>query len=293
MMRTLEEHIKDIEPELRELILEIAEISKIIRTGFVTNRGKAGTRNVYGEEQAQMDKWANTKIIEDLCKIDSVASISSEEESDVIRCNEDGKYSVMMDPLDGSSLLDIDLTVGTIIGIQLGDDPFRSGKKMAASLYILYGPLTVLTYTVGNGVHSFVLDKSEEYVLDRENIKIPEGKLYSPGGLREKWSKKHSRYIEELENRGYKLRYSGCFVADVHQILHKGGVFTYPALEDKPEGKLRLLFEANPMGFIVDNAGGRVSDGNENILEKKADRVDLRVPLYIGGSKEIQMIESM
>ncbi|MFO8050704.1 MAG: class 1 fructose-bisphosphatase [Thermoplasmatota archaeon] len=292
-MITLEEHIKEVEPGLKKIIMDIAEKSKIIRTGFPTKRGKAGSENVYGEEQAEMDKWADELLVDNLKEIDSVASISSEERPDLIEADPNGRYSVMMDPLDGSSLLDIDLTVGTIIGIHKGKDPYRKGTDLACAMYVLYGPMNYLVYTVGEGVHSFILGKTEEYLLLEENMEIPEGKIYSPGGKRGDWTEKHRRYIRELEGNGYKLRYSGCFAADAHQILHKGGVFTYPALEDKPEGKLRLLFEAVPMGYLVQQAGGRVSNGEEDILEIVPHRLDIRVPIYIGGKKEIEMIEEM
>ena len=142
-------------------------------------------------------------------------------------------------------------------------------------------------------MHSFVLGKTEEYELDGENLKIPDGKTYSPGGIRKDWLPRHRKFIEKLESEGYKLRFSGCSAVDAHQILHKGGIFCYPALKEKPEGKLRLLFEAVPMGYIIQQAGGRISDGSSDILEKLPDRVDIRVPLYIGGTDEIEHLESM
>ncbi len=289
----LNEHMENLDPGMKSIILEVAETSKYIRTKFQEKRGKAGSKNVYGEQQMKMDKWADQVLIENLSKLGAVASISSEEQEELLKCNPEGEYTVVMDPLDGSSLIDIDLTVGTIVGIHKGKDPFRKGKDLAGAVYVLYGPLTILTYTAGDGVHTFVLDKTEEYLLDEENLKIPDGKIYAPGGKRQDWIDRHMEYIKRLESSGYKLRYSGCFVADVHQILHKGGVFTYPALKEKPKGKLRFVVEAVPMGYIVKQAGGRISDGHIDILDIVPDDLDKRVPIYVGGQKEIDLIESM
>jgi fructose-1,6-bisphosphatase I len=135
------------------------------------------------------------------------------------------------------------------------------------------------------------LDDDGQFVLQEENIRIPEGKIYAPGALRKNYLEGHLTWIEALEADGYKIRFSGSFVADVHQILHKGGVFTYPGFIGKEQGKLRLLFEANPMGFIVSEAGGATSDGKGDLLSIQPEEVSQRVPIYIGGKKEIQMIE--
>jgi fructose-1,6-bisphosphatase I len=289
----LEEHIPNADQKLKDLILSIGDFSTEVRTGFMTRQGKTDTKNIYGEKQAQMDKWADKVLVNRLLGLDSVASVSSEERPDVVKGNPDGEFSIVMDPLDGSSLLDVNFAVGTIIGIFRNPDPFLAGKDMVAAMYILYGPLTTLTYTVGMGVHEFVLGKDETYQSNHLDISIPRGKIYSPGGLRKDWNLNHIKYIEKLEEEGYKLRFSGCFCADVHQILFKGGVFTYPALKDRPNGKLRLLIEGMPMGFIVQNAGGRISNGNKDLLDIKPDRVDIRTPIYVGGKGEIELIEKI
>jgi fructose-1,6-bisphosphatase I len=165
------------------------------------------------------------------------------------------------------------------------------GINMIAAMYILFGPLTTLTFTTGNGVHDFVMDEKGEFHLTAEDIKIPDGKIYAPGALRKDYLPAHSKFISSLENDGYKLRFSGSFVADMHQILHKGGVFTYPGIKGKEKGKLRLLFEANPMGKIVSEAGGAISNGKTDILSIKPDVIDYITPLYAGGKKEIVLIE--
>ena len=160
-------------------------------------------------------------------------------------------------------------------------------------MYILYGPLTTLTYCLRKGVHEFTLNDHGTFVLQNEDVTIPKGKIYAPGALRKDYLATHRNYIEKLEEEGYKLRYSGSFVADVHQILHKGGVFTYPSFVGSEKGKLRLLFEAIPMGFIVSQAGGSVSDGYRDLLSIQTEKISQRIPVYIGGKKEIELIESM
>jgi fructose-1,6-bisphosphatase I len=164
---------------------------------------------------------------------------------------------------------------------------------MVGAMYVLYGPLTTLTYTVKKGVHEFVMDSAGDFILQEENIRIPDGKIFAPGALRKEYLPAHMKWIESLESDGYKIRFSGSFVADVHQILHKGGVFTYPGYKGKEKGKLRLLFEANPMGFILSEAGGAASHGAGDILAVQPESVSQRIPIYIGGKKEIQLIESI
>lgn len=291
-MRTLlEEHIPEEAGSLRDLILTLADLSKDIRSGFITNQGVTDTQNMYGETQVEMDKWADEVLVEGLSKLSSVASVASEERDDIIEMEPEGEFSVVFDPLDGSSLMGIDLTVGTIVGIHSSKTPLRPGKEMAGALYVLYGPLTVLVYTIGKGVHEFVLNEDNEYLLQQEDLRIGDKKIYSPGALRKDYIPPHRRFIERLEEEGYKLRFAGAFVADVHQIIHRGGVFTYPATIGKDHGKLRLLFEAFPMGYIMEQAGGAISNGNGNILEMMPVSIDQRVPVYVGGKKEILMIQ--
>jgi fructose-1,6-bisphosphatase I len=185
----------------------------------------------------------------------------------------------------------VNLCTGSIIGIYPGH-VLEKGTKMIAALYILYGPLTILTLTTGKGVHEFVMDETGVFTLKHENIRIPEGKIYAPGALRKDYLPAHAKWIEHLEQAGYKLRFSGCFVADVHQILHKGGVFCYPGLKGNEKGKLRLLYEANPLGKIMHEAGGAISNGRTDILNIQPVAIDDVTPLYVGGKKEIHLIET-
>jgi fructose-1,6-bisphosphatase I len=281
---------------LAELILFLSSQAGEVRKGFLlsTMKGPEGekTRNVYGEEQVALDKHADRIFITGLQKSRLAASVATEEQDHIITIeNPKNRFGVVIDPLDGSSLIDVNLCVGTIIGIYPGQ-VLDAGANMVAALYILYGPLTTLTLTTGKGVHEFVMDDSGEFVLVKRDLRIPEGKIYAPGALRKDYLDAHARWIESLEQAGYKLRFSGSFVADVHQILHKGGVFTYPGFKGKEKGKLRLLYEANPMGRIIHEAGGAISNGRANILEIRPGSIDQVTPIYIGGRKEIGSIET-
>jgi fructose-1,6-bisphosphatase I len=283
------------EKNLLELILFLSEQAQHIKKGFLASSLKRSpdekTRNVYGEEQMALDKYADGVFISRLQKTRLVRYIATEEQDQILEIeNPKNNFGVVIDPLDGSSLINVNLAIGSIIGIYPGH-VLSKGNTMVAALYILYGPLTLLTLTTGKGVHEFVLDDAGEFILKEQNIKIPEGKIYSPGALRREYLPAHARWIEALEKEGYKLRFSGCFVADVHQILHKGGVFTYPGFKGKEKGKLRLLYEANPMGMIIHEAGGAVSNGRSDILAILPKANSDITPIYIGGKKEIALIE--
>jgi fructose-1,6-bisphosphatase I len=286
----LEQHLAGCDADLAKLILAIGESCKKIKGGFASRQSCSDTENVYGERQMALDKWADEVLIADLKASGLVKYLASEEQPEILEFNYKGTLGVTMDPLDGSSLIGVNLAVGTIIGIYRGN-VLAPGNTMVGAMYVLYGPLTTLTYTVKNGVHEFVLNSEGDFVLQEADIRIPEGKIYAPGAARRDYLDFHLKWIEALESEGYKVRFSGSFVADVHQILHKGGVFTYPGYKGKEKGKLRLLFEANPMGFIVAQAGGATSHGSGDILAVKPESVSQRIPIYIGGKREIQLIE--
>ena len=288
----LRDHIKDYPEDLKTAVLKIAEVSKTISKGFASRQGVSDTSNVYGENQLAIDVWADELLISELGGKGVVKTITTEEQPEILSFKSASDIGLTIDPLDGSSLIGINLTVGTIIGIHRGD-VLKPGREMIGAMYILYGPLTVLVYSLGVGVHEFVLNPQGDYVLQQENLTIPEGKIYSPGALRIEWLPYHLKWVEQLESEGYKLRYSGSFVADVHQVLHNGGVFTYPAYKGRDKGKLRLLFECVPMGYIVTQAGGAVSDGARDILSIHPVSNQDRTPVYIGGKREIQLIEKL
>jgi fructose-1,6-bisphosphatase I len=205
------------------------------------------------------------------------------------KANEDGLYSVAYDPLDGSSLVDVNLAVGTIVSIYKGCEVLQEGRNQVCAMYILYGPRVSLVYSVGNGVYEFTMNNLMEFTLTRENVRMkPSGDIYSPGGLRNKYSPEVENYVRSLEAKGAKLRYSGGFVPDINQVLMKGkGLFMYPALNGSPNGKLRLLFELNPMAFLIENAGGAATDGKQRILDIKPESLDQRAPIFIGCTDDV------
>ena len=290
----LKEHLKKngIDENLIRLILLVSEKTKTIQKAFHTHTGQSDTHNIYGEKQLKLDKWADEVLINAFRESNLVRTIASEEQQDIIEIiKSEGSYGVVFDPLDGSSLVGVNLSIGTIVGIFDEGNVLEKGSLLDAVVYVIYGPLTTLTYTVKKGVHEFVLTDEGDYILSKENIRIPEGNIYAPGALRKDWLHFHRRYIDELEKKGFKLRYSGSFVADFNQIMHRGGVFTYPADKKHKSGKLRLLFEVNPLSFIATQAGGKASDGRQNILNIKPKAIDDRVPVYIGSKSAIDLIE--
>ncbi|TYO99902.1 D-fructose 1,6-bisphosphatase [Geothermobacter ehrlichii] len=292
----LRRHLRENEEDrdLTRVICEIATASRYvihsIRTGEL---GVAGTSNLYGEEQLALDVLSDRILRKRLVHSGVVSSIASEESSEILSVNLTGKYAVVYDPLDGSSLVDVNLAVGTIVGIYRGEDILQRGRNLVAALYILYGPRCTLVYSTGNGVHEFAMNALMEYTLVQENIRMkPSGTIYSPGGQRNKYTPGVEKLVQALEAKGSKLRYSGGFVPDINQILIKGqGLFLYPHLQDKPEGKLRLLYELNPMAFLIEQAGGAASNGRERILDIDPKAIDHREPVFIGSKEDVAMAE--
>jgi fructose-1,6-bisphosphatase I len=280
-----------VEQDLRRLIWQIAVTGKYISAKIhESNRKLAGFRNIYGEDQLSLDRSADLILMNQLQFSGFVREYASEELDSVVQIGKGTeKYFITADPLDGSSLVDTNLSIGTIIGIHKESMLATGRQTMVAALYITYGPLITMVYSAGRGAHEFVLNREGEYVLSEEEIVLKErGSIYSLGGLRKEWLQAHLRYVEYLENQGYKLRYSGGFVPDINQILIKrGGVFTYPALKDSPRGKLRLLFELQPMAYIIEQAGGVATDGERAILDIPVEDLEQRSPVYIGSRFEV------
>ncbi len=294
----LRRHLREqaIDDNLIHLITEIAEASKYIINSIRTgDLGVAGTSNLYGEQQLALDVLADRILRKRLDHSQVVANMMSEEMDEIIPISPDcdGKYSVAFDPLDGSSLVDVNLAVGTIVSIFEGCDLLQPGRKQVAALYILYGPRTTLVYSIGNGVHEFAMNTLMEYTLLQENIKIqPKGNLYSPGGQRNLYTPGVEAFTKQLEERGVKLRYSGGFVPDINQILLKGkGIFYYPHLQGLPQGKLRLLFELSPMAYLIEQAGGAASNGHQRILDLQPDQIHGRSPVFIGCKEDVALAE--
>jgi fructose-1,6-bisphosphatase I len=270
--------------------------------------GFTGDVNVQGESVKKMDIYANDVFISVFKQSGLVCRLASEEMEKPYYIPENcpiGRYTLLYDPIDGSSNTDTNLSLGSIFAIrqQEGDDVdgeakdlLTDGRKQIAAGYILYGPSTMLVYTIGKGVHSFTLDPSlGEFILTEENIQIPaHGSVYSVNeGNFWQWDesiREYIRYVHRTE--GYTARYSGAMVSDIHRILVQGGVFLYPGILPKPEGKLRLLYESAPLAFVIEQAGGRATTGLVDILDIVPKKLHQRTPLIIGSKKDVAKVES-
>ncbi|HTQ39221.1 MAG TPA: class 1 fructose-bisphosphatase [Pirellulales bacterium] len=282
--------------------------AKVRRGGLLDVLGEAGTTNLHGEAQHKLDVYANQALLHCLRMREDVAILASEENDDPVMFEgraESGKYIVVVDPLDGSSNIDVNVGVGTIFSILLQspivsrDHPhaavLQPGVRQIAAGYVVYGSSTILVYTSGQGVHGFTLDPEiGAYVLSHENIRMPEaGKIYSVNEANaDSFPEEYQQYLGKLRSgalgRRYTSRYIGSLVADFHRTLIKGGVFLYPPTRDYPQGKLRLLYEANPIAFIAEQAGGMATDGTGRIMEIQPHDIHQRVPLVVGGKTEVQ-----
>ncbi len=307
---------------LNELIVAAKVISREVnKAGLVDILGPTGKMNVQQEHVQKLDIFANEVIVERLKHVGQLCCMGSEEVADLIEIPNQypkGEYILLFDPLDGSSNIDVNVSIGTIFGIYrlkpdrksadvLLDDVLQPGKDLVAAGYFIYGSSTVMVYTTGNGtgVHGFTLFPSiGEFLLSHENIRIPEkGKIYSVNeGNYGYWDERTLALVDYFKakdketGRPYTSRYVGSLVADFHRNLLKGGIFMYPAdLKDpkKPAGKLRLMVEANPLAFVVQEAGGYASDGHGPILEIEPQALHQRTPLYIGSRTEVLFAESV
>ncbi|PKN13133.1 MAG: class 1 fructose-bisphosphatase [Deltaproteobacteria bacterium HGW-Deltaproteobacteria-4] len=291
----------NVDRDLTRLICEIADASKYIINSIRTgDLGVAGTSNLYGEEQLALDVLSDRILRKRLIHSGVVSTIVSEETNEIISVdhsnNQNGcrRFSVAYDPLDGSSLVDVNLAVGTIVAIYDGENILQAGRHQVAAMYILYGPRTTLVLSTGNGVQEFAMNALMEYTLVNENIRLAQcGSIYSPGGQRNKYTAGTEKFVRQLEEKGAKLRYSGGFVPDINQILIKGkGIFLYPHLQGAPQGKLRLLYELYPMAFLVEQAGGAASTGKERILDIIPAQIDDRAPVFIGCKEDVALAEA-
>lgn len=300
--------------DLSALMNRIALAGKLIarslsRAGLMEDvLGFTGETNVQGESVKKMDLYANQVFISVFKQSGLVCRLASEEMEKPYYIPENcpiGRYTLLYDPIDGSSNVDINLNVGSIFSIrqQEGQDPdgtaqdlLQNGHKQLAAGYILYGPSTMLVYSIGTGVHAFVLDPSlGEFVLVQENIQVPvHGPVYSVNeGNFWQWDESIRDYIRYVHrHEGYTGRYSGALVGDIHRILFQGGVFLYPGTLKKPEGKLRILYETAPLAFLLEQAGGRASTGTQDILDVVPDKLHARAPLIIGSRDDVALVES-
>ncbi len=303
--------------ELSSLLTQIGLVGKLIaqdlrRAGLINILGTTGEINVQGETVKKLDEIANETFLKAFHHSGLVCALASEEMEKPVLLPENwpqAKYMLLFDPLDGSSNTDCNLPLGAIFSVlkceskdrmPTEDDLVRKGTEQVAAGYLLYGSSTMLVYTVGQGVHGFTLEPGiGEYLLSHGQIRMPaRGKVYGVNeGNYHKWTTGTKKYVDDLKipdkatGRPYSVRYSGCLVADVHRILLGGGIYLYPGELNKPEGKLRLLYEANPLAWVVEQAGGRASNGTMRILDVEAKQLHQRVPLIIGSADDVRDAE--
>lgn len=300
--------------ELTGLLRDLGVAAKIVnrevnKAGLVNILGMDGTQNASGDTVQKLDLYANEKLIECLKNSGECAAIASEELEDFISIppihGKQPKYLVVFDPLDGSSNIDVNVSVGTIFGIFRRkkdtsesisvDDFLQRGMDMVAAGYILYGTSTLLVYTTGNGVNGFTLDPSiGEFCLSHRDIKIPKsGQFYSVNqGYYLKFDVEMRRYIDHCSDMNYGLRYIGSMVSDIHRILFQGGIFIYPNTRKYPKGKLRLLYECAPLSFVVEQAGGRaITLGRNRIMEIQPKSLHQNITIAIGSPDTVTEME--
>lgn len=305
--------------ELTRLLSSIKLATKIVnhkvnQAGLVDILGKFGSENIQGEEQQKLDVFANEAFIKTLSQREVVCGIASEENDDFIRIenrqnSEKSKYVVLIDPLDGSSNIDVNVSVGTIFSIyrritpegtpvQL-EDFLQPGNKQIAAGYVIYGSSTMLIYTTGNGVNGFTLNPSiGTFYLSHPNMRIPEsGKIYSVNegnyALFPQGVKDYIKYCQMEEGeRPYTSRYIGSLCADFHRNMIKGGIYIYPSGTKSPNGKLRLLYECNPMAFLAEQAGGKASDGFRRVMDLNPHELHQRIPFFCGSKNMVEKAES-
>jgi len=299
--------------ELSRLINSIRLAAKVVnhevnKAGLVDIIGAFGETNIQGEEQQKLDVYADKTFIRTLTNREIVCGIASEENDDFITiegCNKDNKnkYVVLIDPLDGSSNIDVNVSVGTIFSIYRRVTPVGSpvtiedflqpGNKQVASGYIIYGTSTMLVYTTGNGVNGFTLNPAlGSWYLSHPDMKIPEtGNIYSINEGNYVHFPQGVYCQEEKDNRPYTSRYIGSMVSDIHRNMIKGGIYIYPKSSKSESGKLRLLYECNPMAFIVEQAGGKATDGYSRIMDLNPSELHQRVPFFCGSTTMVEKAE--
>ena len=316
--RSLPEATGEFTSLLWDLTIAFKIISREVnKAGLADILGLSGRTNVHGEEVQQLDLFADQTIFMAMDHGGHLCLMASEENEEVLKIPEQfrkGKYILLFDPLDGSSNIDVNVSIGTIFSILQRKSPgpdgtledcLQPGIEQAAAGYCIYGSSTMLVYTAGSGVHGFTLDPSVgEFLVSHRDIKIPEvGSIYSANeGYTEQWDPGTRRYIQHLKEtpapngKSYSARYIGSLVSDFHRNLLRGGIFLYPASHknpaQQPQPKLRLLYEANPLSFIVEQAGGRSSTGTQRIMEIQPTSLHQRVPLVLGSPTDVKLYEN-
>lgn len=297
--------------ELSQLLRDIALAAKIVnreinRSGLIDIAGAYGNQNVQGEDQQKLDVIANIRFIRALRNGGEVCTIISEEDDEMIQTgNVQGKYVVAIDPLDGSSNIDVNVSIGTIFSIYRRVSPtgregtaadcLQRGTHQAAAGYVIYGSSTMLVYTTGNGVNGFTYEPSlGEFFLSHPDIQTPKtGKIYSVNeGSSDSFSPGVTAFVKQCKEQQFSARYIGSLVADFHRNLLKGGIYLYPATAKGPQGKLRLMYECNPLAFIVEQAGGKSSNGFSRTMEIEPQAPHERCPIFIGSTELVNQAEA-
>jgi fructose-1,6-bisphosphatase I len=313
-------HFPDASGEFSWLLSGLTLATKIIaaavrRAGITENvLGSTGEKNIQGETVQKLDALANDTLLQFLGNRGNVAIMASEENEEPVVVERDrkhGKYVVVFDPLDGSSNIDVNVSVGTIFSILRREqdptgtresmvDVLQPGFRQVAAGYVVYGSSTMLVYTTGNGVHGFTLDPSiGAYLTSHENIRMPSaGTVYSVNEANaDGFPQPYRKFLSHLRaggtGRTYSSRYIGSLVADFHRTLLQGGIFLYPPTTSHPDGKLRLLYEGNPIAFLAEQAGGIATDGRGRILNITPTNLHQRTPLLVGGSEEMSLLTQM
>lgn len=294
--------------ELSQLLRDIGLAGKIInrevnKSGLLDIAGAYGSKNVQGEDQQKLDVIANIRFTRALRNGGMVCAIISEEDEEIIHLNPNCRYVVAMDPLDGSSNIDVNVSIGTIFSIYrrvspIGgpvqkEDVLQKGTEQVAAGYILYGSSTMLVYTTGHGVYGFTLEPSlGEFVLSHASMTCPEdGTIYSINeGSWHQFDKSIQDYTQWCKDEGLTARYIGSLVADYHRNMLKGGVYLYPNTKKAPDGKLRLLYECNALAFIAEQAGGMATNGKQRILDIEPKEFHQRTPFYIGSKNMVKRV---
>ena len=267
----------------------IAKSAPSIRHELSTRRGSSNTQNPTGDSQLAADIWADNLFAEKILEHDSVGLYASEERENVLTSG-DG-FSVAIDPLDGSSNLLSNNMIGTIVGVYDSILP-TSGRNLIAAAYVLYGPITTMVTAYSGSVNEYVVDQGNLRPL-RKGITLPKKpQLYGFGGTENDWTPKFKKYAESIRNE-FKPRYGGSLISDVNQILTYGGIFAYPALISSPTGKLRTLFEAHPVAYIIETAGGLSSNGDVSLLDLSPENLHDRTPLYVGNKTLIEELSNL
>ncbi|MDG6926730.1 MAG: fructose-1,6-bisphosphatase [Nitrososphaerota archaeon] len=294
-MSILTDHLRAHAPgELSPIISAIATSSVMVRDALPTSRGMARGVNPSGERQAEADVYSNDVFCSSLLISGQVAEVASEEMNSAKQGN--GSVHVAMDPLDGSSNISTNNPLGSIFGFYSAKLPC-SGEYLIGAAYVTYGPMLTVTFSTGGAPQTFVCVNSKdspEFHLLEADLQIPDKQeVFGLGGQRKEWIEPVERFVSSLEARGLKLRYGGTFVGDYNQVLHYGGIFGYPALKNKPKGKLRMLYEAAPMAYLTVRAKGRASDGSRDILSISPMSLAELTPLYLGTESLVKELEAM